>query len=29
MGKIMDSCIKMLGMTEDKSLFTLKETLGT
>lgn len=27
-GKIMDSCIKMLGMTEDKSLFILKETQG-
>ncbi|XP_036979524.1 uncharacterized protein LOC119033476 [Acanthopagrus latus] len=25
-GKIMDSCIKMLGMTEDRSLFILKET---
>ncbi|XP_034538164.1 uncharacterized protein LOC117811799 [Notolabrus celidotus] len=24
-GKIMDSCMKMLGMTEDKSLFILKE----
>ncbi|KAL7383206.1 hypothetical protein ABVT39_006495 [Epinephelus coioides] len=24
-GKIMDSCIKMLGVTEDKSLFILKE----
>ncbi|XP_041645946.1 uncharacterized protein LOC121511364 [Cheilinus undulatus] len=24
-GKIMDSCLKMLGMTEDKSLFILKE----
>lgn len=27
-GKIMDSCIKMLGMTDDKSLFILKETPG-
>lgn len=27
-GKIMDSCIKMLGMTEDRSLFILKETQG-
>ncbi|XP_017292157.1 uncharacterized protein LOC108248131 isoform X2 [Kryptolebias marmoratus] len=25
MGKVMDSCIKMLGMTDDQSLFTLKE----
>ncbi|XP_061601086.1 uncharacterized protein LOC133463526 [Cololabis saira] len=24
-GKIMDSCVKMLGTTDDKSLFTLKE----
>lgn len=24
-GKIMDSCIKMLGLTDDKTLFTLKE----
>ncbi|XP_069395222.1 coiled-coil domain-containing protein 18 [Paralichthys olivaceus] len=28
-GKIMDSCIKMLGMTEDKSLFALKEKQGS
>ncbi|XP_076748102.1 uncharacterized protein LOC101470155 [Maylandia zebra] len=28
-GKIMDSCIKMLGMTEDKSLFTLKDKQGS
>ncbi|KAL3050115.1 hypothetical protein OYC64_012207 [Pagothenia borchgrevinki] len=28
-GKIMDSCFKMLGMTEDKSLFILKETQGS
>ncbi|GAA6213988.1 uncharacterized protein LOC116051362 [Lates japonicus] len=28
-GKIMDSCIKMLGVTEDKSLFTLKEKPGS
>ncbi|XP_040906337.1 uncharacterized protein LOC121189923 [Toxotes jaculatrix] len=28
-GKIMDSCIKMLGVTEDKSLFTLKEKQGS
>lgn len=27
-GKIMDSCIKMLGVTEDKSLFILKEKQG-
>ncbi|XP_078129859.1 uncharacterized protein LOC144532797 [Sander vitreus] len=27
-GKIMESCIKMLGMTEDKSLFILKEKQG-
>lgn len=26
--KIMDSCIKMLGVTEDKSLFILKEKKG-
>ncbi|XP_061833801.1 uncharacterized protein [Nerophis lumbriciformis] len=25
MAKIMDSCLRMLGMTEDKSLFSLKE----
>ncbi|XP_012730292.3 uncharacterized protein LOC105934722 isoform X2 [Fundulus heteroclitus] len=24
-GKIMDSCLKMLGLTDDKTLFTLKE----
>ncbi|KAK2824109.1 hypothetical protein Q5P01_021284 [Channa striata] len=28
-GKIMDSCIKMLGVTEDKHLFTLKEKQGS
>ncbi|KAA8583976.1 hypothetical protein FQN60_015184 [Etheostoma spectabile] len=28
-GKIMESCIKMLGMTEDKSLFILKEKQGS
>ncbi|XP_030603281.1 uncharacterized protein LOC115792849 [Archocentrus centrarchus] len=28
-GKIMDLCIKMLGMTEDKNLFTLKEQQGS
>ncbi|XP_024916719.1 uncharacterized protein LOC112487852 [Cynoglossus semilaevis] len=28
-GKIMDSCIKMLNLTEDKSLFTLKEKQGS
>ncbi|XP_076599718.1 uncharacterized protein LOC143328456 isoform X1 [Chaetodon auriga] len=28
-GKIMDSCIKMLGMTEDKGPFILKETQGS
>nr|XP_046258809.1 uncharacterized protein LOC124066466 [Scatophagus argus] len=28
-GKIKDSCVKMLGMTEDKSLFILKETQGS
>ncbi|XP_034465310.1 uncharacterized protein LOC117775875 isoform X1 [Hippoglossus hippoglossus] len=28
-GKIMDSCIKMLGVTEDKSLFALKEKQGS
>ncbi|XP_062256500.1 uncharacterized protein LOC133965920 [Platichthys flesus] len=28
-GKIMDSCIKMLGMTEDKSLFALREKQGS
>ncbi|KAL6101644.1 uncharacterized protein ACO6RY_16843 [Pungitius sinensis] len=28
-GKIMDSCIKMLGMTEDRSLFTLREKQGS
>lgn len=27
-GKVMDSCIKMLGVTEDKGLFVLKETQG-
>ncbi|XP_074501467.1 uncharacterized protein LOC141773506 [Sebastes fasciatus] len=27
--KIMDSCIKMLGVTEDKSLFILKEKKGS
>lgn len=27
-GKIMESSIKMLGVTEDKSLFTLKEKQG-
>lgn len=27
-GKIMDSCINMLGRTEDKSLFTLREKQG-
>lgn len=27
-GKIVDSCIKMLGMTEDKNLFTLKHKQG-
>lgn len=26
--KIMESCIKMMGMTDDKSLFTLKEKKG-
>nr|XP_040035307.1 uncharacterized protein LOC120821030 isoform X2 [Gasterosteus aculeatus aculeatus] len=28
-GKIMDSCIKMLGMTEDRSLFILREKQGS
>ncbi|KAF7669118.1 hypothetical protein LDENG_00243130 [Lucifuga dentata] len=28
-GKIMDSCIKMLGMTEDKNRFTLKHKQGS
>ncbi|XP_023255873.1 spindle pole body component 110-like [Seriola lalandi dorsalis] len=28
-GKIMESCMKMLGTTEDKSLFTLKEKQGS
>ncbi|XP_044069171.1 uncharacterized protein LOC122883990 isoform X2 [Siniperca chuatsi] len=28
-GKIIDSCIKMLGMTEDKSLLKLKEKQGS
>ncbi|XP_056291763.1 uncharacterized protein LOC130207265 isoform X4 [Pseudoliparis swirei] len=28
-GKIMDSCINMLGRTEDKSLFTLREKQGS
>ncbi|KAG7512295.1 spindle pole body component 110-like [Solea senegalensis] len=28
-GKIKDSCMKMLGITEDKSLFTLKEKQGS
>lgn len=28
MGKIMDSCVKMLGMTDDRSLFILKEKQG-
>ncbi|KAM8860057.1 uncharacterized protein AB9W97_019787 isoform 2-T3 [Spinachia spinachia] len=28
-GKIMDSCIKMLGMTEDGSLFILREKQGS
>ncbi|KAM7408997.1 hypothetical protein PAMA_002627 [Pampus argenteus] len=28
-GKIMDSCMKMLGMTEDRSLFTLKDKPGS
>ncbi|XP_051234504.1 uncharacterized protein LOC127351223 [Dicentrarchus labrax] len=28
-GKILDSCIKMLGMTEDNSLFILKEKQGS
>lgn len=27
-GKIMDSCIKMLGTTDDRSLFILKEKPG-
>ncbi|XP_067338687.1 uncharacterized protein [Channa argus] len=28
-GKIMESCIKMLGVTDDKHLFTLKEKQGS
>ncbi|XP_051816326.1 uncharacterized protein LOC110949292 [Acanthochromis polyacanthus] len=28
-GKIMESCVKMLGVTEDKSLFTMKEKQGS
>ncbi|XP_031730454.1 uncharacterized protein LOC116398358 [Anarrhichthys ocellatus] len=28
-GKIMDSCIKMLGVTDDKSLFILREKQGS
>ncbi|XP_029962420.1 uncharacterized protein LOC115399270 [Salarias fasciatus] len=28
-GKVMESCFKMLGVTEDKSLFTLKENQGS
>lgn len=27
-GKIVDSCLKMLGMTEDKSLFAVKDKEG-
>nr|XP_008305088.1 PREDICTED: uncharacterized protein LOC103376483 [Stegastes partitus] len=28
-GKIMESCVKMLGVTEDKSVFTMKEKQGS
>lgn len=28
-GKVMASCIKMLGVTEDKSLFIMTETRGS
>lgn len=27
-GKVMDSCIRMLGVTEDRSLFVMTETQG-